>query len=348
MAQITAEQWKALLVQDPDASILQTAEWGDLKADFGWTPAFIANDTVGGMVLFRRLPRWALGFTIAYIPRGPVTFDREKADYAGFWREVHALCRTKRAIFLRVEPDEWQDTPEAKQLTAGMIPAGMISPGINGFRPGFSTVQPPSTILVSLEGSEADWLARMNQKTRYNIRLSQKKDLTVSESDDLAIFASLMQETGTRDQFGIHSRAYYQKCFDNFKPGGQVRLLVVAYQGKPLSAMMLFIRGKRASYLYGASSNEERNRMPNHLLQWSAMKLAAENGCSEYDLWGIPDEDEATLEAQFQEQQDDLWPVYRFKRGFGGAVRRTLGTYDYPYLLPLYRLMAWAARRRKG
>ncbi|MHC1773603.1 MAG: lipid II:glycine glycyltransferase FemX [Flexilinea sp.] len=337
MAQITSEQWQALLSGYPEVSILQTAEWGRLKSSFGWTPTFLANETAGSMVLFRKLHRLAPGLTIAYIPRGPIAFNKETPDFRRLWEEIHRLCRSKHAIFLRVEPDEWQDTPEAALLINSM----------NGFHPGFATIQPPNTILLSLEGSEGDWLSRMNQKTRYNIRLSQKKDLVVEESDDLLAFSRLMEQTGSRDDFGVHSPAYYQKCYDCFKPGNQVRLLQTSYQGKPLSALMLFIRGKRGYYLYGASSNEERSRMPNHLLQWAAMKTCAENGCTEYDLWGIPDESEETLEAQFQERQEGLWSVYRFKRGFGGVIKRTIGTYDFVYLPLLYRMLAAFIRNKK-
>ena len=203
--------------------------------------------------------------------------------------------------------------------------------------------------MVPLDGSEEDLLARMNQKTRYNIRLSQKKDLTIEESDDAAVFHQLMMATGDRDAFGVHSEAYYRKCLECFAEGKKGRILLVRYQGKPLAAIMLFIEGKRGYYLYGASSNEERNRMPNHLAQWTAMKICKEAGCTDYDLWGIPDETEETLEAQFQDRHDGLWPVYRFKRGFGGNVLRTMGSYDYVYAPLLYRLVKFADgwRRKK-
>ena len=122
----------------------------------------------------------------------------------------------------------------------------------------------------------------------------------------------------------------------------------MSYQGKPLSAMMLIAQGKRGTYLYGASSNEERNRMPNHLIQWTAMKICRDCGCTEYDLWGVPDEEESVLEAQFQDRHDGLWPVYRFKRGFGGRVLRTAGSWDCFCLpLPYYAIRALSTFRRK-
>jgi peptidoglycan pentaglycine glycine transferase (the first glycine) len=337
MTQINAQQWQALLAKNTNASILQTAEWGKLKTAFGWEPIYVANETAGAMVLFRKLPHHIPWFTIAYIPRGPVSFSQESPDYQNLWLEIHQICRKRHAIFLRVEPDEWQNSPQAEILLQSM----------NGFQPGFATIQPPNTMVISLAGTEEDWLNRMNQKTRYNIRLSQKKDLVVEESDQIAAFSHLMEQTGDRDNFGVHTPTYYQKCYDSFKPENTVHLLMVSFEGKPLSALMLFIRGKRGYYLYGASSNEERNRMPNHLLQWTAMKMCAQYGCTEYDLWGIPDESEETLESQFQNRQDGLWSVYRFKRGFGGEIRRTIGTLDFSYIPLFYRFIAAVSKRKK-
>ncbi|MBQ6519887.1 MAG: peptidoglycan bridge formation glycyltransferase FemA/FemB family protein [Anaerolineaceae bacterium] len=326
------EQYKSFCCENPDHSLLQDAEWGELKSGFGWTPAYVCTETAGAQVLFRKLPA---GLTIAYIPRGP--FGQ---DFKTLWPEIHALCRSRHAIYLCVEPDYWQGTPEAAALEYSM----------EGFVSAYRTIQPPSTILVSLEGSQEDWLARMNQKTRYNIRLSQKKDLTVEESDDVSVFHRLMETTGSRDEFSVHSESYYRKALDCFREGKKARIILVSYQGKPLSALMLFIEGKRGYYLYGASSNEERNRMPNHLAQWTAMNICKEAGCTEYDLWGIPDESEETLEAQFQDRHDGLWPVYRFKRGFGGSVMRTMGSFDYVYSPLLYKGIKFAdeQRRKRG
>lgn len=326
---MTRDEWAEYLSDKSDYSLLQNPAWGDLKARFGWEPDYVANGSGGAMVLFRKLP---LERTIAYIPRGPVG-----TDPGALWKDVHALCRKHHAVFLRVEPDQREGTPEGEMIAASM----------SGFRPAFSTIQPPRTIMVSLEGTEEEILARMNQKTRYNIRLSQKKDLVCRETTDAETFHALMEQTGERDTFGIHSTAYYQTCINAFAPLGMVRILQAEYQGQPIAALMLFIQGKRGYYLYGASSNAERNRMPNHLLQWRAIQICKAAGCTEYDLWGIPDEDEETLEAQFQERQDGLWPVYRFKRGFGGKVVRMLGSFDYVYHPLLYEAMKTADQIRR-
>jgi lipid II:glycine glycyltransferase (peptidoglycan interpeptide bridge formation enzyme) len=125
-------------------------------------------------------------------------------------------------------------------------------------------------------------------------------------------------------------------------------LLVAEYEGRPLAALMVFGRGKRAWYFYGASSDEARNLMPTYLLQWEAMLWAKSKSCIEYDLWGVPDENEATLEANFETRRDGLWGVYRFKRGFGGELRRAAGASDRVYNLPLYHLYLWRVSRGAG
>ncbi|MFN2144445.1 MAG: lipid II:glycine glycyltransferase FemX, partial [Anaerolineales bacterium] len=142
---------------------------------------------------------------------------------------------------------------------------------------------------------------------------------------------SLMEVTGERDGFGVHSLAYYRRVYELFHPLGMCELFIASYQGQPLAGIMVFARGERAWYLYGASNNLERNRMPAYLVQWEAIRWAREKGCTSYDLWGVPDADPDTLEAEFDQRDDSLWGVYRFKRGFGGQIRRAAGAWDKVY-----------------
>jgi lipid II:glycine glycyltransferase (peptidoglycan interpeptide bridge formation enzyme) len=126
-------------------------------------------------------------------------------------------------------------------------------------------------------------------------------------------------------------------------------LLMAEFEGRPLAGLMAFARGSRAWYFYGASNDEERSRMPTYILQWEAMRWAKSQGCTEYDLWGVPDADEETLENNFANRSDGLWGVYRFKRGFGGELKRSAGAWDYAALPPVYPLyQAWARRRHES
>ena len=191
----------------------------------------------------------------------------------------------------------------------------------------------------------------MKQKTRYNIRLAQRKGVTIREGgiDDLAIFYELSQITAARDGFGIHTLAYYEAAYRFFAPDGCALLIAEIQaeskgQPEPLAALMVFRQGETAYYLYGASSNRHRNLMPAYLLQWAAIEWAKRQGCGRYDLWGIPDAEPAVLEAEFTNRHDGLWGVYRFKRGFGGQVVRSLGAFDYVYRPALYRAYRWWRR----
>ena len=211
-------------------------------------------------------------------------------------------------------------------------------------------IQPPRTIIVDIRGSEDEILARMKQKCRYNIRLAEKKGVTVRAWDDIDSFYKMIQVTGGRDGFGVHSLEYYRRAYELFHPIGMCELLVAEFESKPLAALIVFARreAKRAWYIYGASNDEERSRMPTYLLQWEAMRWARAKGAEEYDLWGVPDEDEATLEAQFENRNDGLWGVYRFKRGFGGELKRAAQAMDKVYDPLLYKLYLWRLAGREG
>jgi peptidoglycan pentaglycine glycine transferase (the first glycine) len=354
MPEVSASDWDTFLLNFPDVHLLQTSAWGELKSAFGWQPSyFLVKDkksltgTFGAMVLFRRLP---LGFTLAYIPKGPVGDGKTGEgipSWEALWPDVDALCRRKRAVFLKVEPDLWETSVAA--LPEGM---GASSPGtqqqsvIPGFQRSEQDIQPSRTLLVDLSGGEEEVLARMKQKTRYNVRLALKKGVVAFPSSELDLFYGLMLVTGRRDFFGVHSLEYYRKAYELFHPRGECVLLIAAYQGEPIAGIMVFAHGKRAWYFYGASADENRERMPAYLLQWEAMRWARAQGCSTYDLWGVPDAEESILEAQFSHRSEGLWGVYRFKRGFGGQLRRSVGSWDRVFQPVIYAFYRWWAGKR--
>lgn len=314
----TETAWESTLAQHPDAHLLQSAPWGALKAAYGWDVEILQDEGCGAQVLFRRFPP---GLKLAYIPMGPV----------GDWLpnllpRLDALCRENGAFALKVEADAPHDASLARDLQA------------SGFVPSRHTVQPRRTLIVDLQGAEEEILSRMHQKTRYNIRLATRKGVAVRPWEDLDALGQMIQETATRDGFGVHVPAYYRMAYDLFHPYGACEIFVAEYEGMPLAAIMVFARGSRAWYFYGASTAHHRNRMPTYLLQWEAIRWARARGCTHYDLWGVPDEDLDTLEAQFTERKDGLWGVYRFKRGFGGKLVRSIGAWDRSYNTPAYWL----------
>ena len=312
---VSLSDWKQFLSASPNAHLLQTGEWGELKSAFGWKPVRLVSGQVGVQILFRKL---ALGFTVGYIPKSNVD--------PSLWPEIDSVGRQNHAIFLKYEPDLWESN-QPDNGTTTMDHKLRISP---------HNIQPPRTIIVDIKGDEEEILARMKQKTRYNIRLAEKKGVTVRGWDDIESFHKMMLLTGGRDGFGVHSFEYYKRAYELLQPRQMGELLLAEYEGSPLAALFVARNGNRAYYLYGASTDEERNRMPTYLLQWEAIKWAKARGCEEYDLWGVPDEDEPTLEANFEKRHDGLWGVYRFKRGFGGQLKRAVQAMDRVYNPLLY------------
>ena len=176
-------------------------------------------------------------------------------------------------------------------------------------------------------------LARMKQKTRYNIRLAVRKGVTirVGTQDDLPMLYQMYAETSLRDGFAIRGEHYYRNLWEIFMAQDEPAChpLIADVDGEAVAAVMLFCFAGRAYYLHGMSRAVQRNKMPNFLLQWEAIKVAKGAGCTIYDLWGAPD--------AFDEG-DSMWGVFRFKQGLGGEVLRTLGAYDLPIRPTMYKI----------
>ena len=338
---VAAEAWDRFVAERPDAHVLQTSPWGALKSQFGWDVERVClldqgSAVAGAQVLFRRLPA-GLG-RLAYVPRGPLVDWQDAPKVDSLLRTIRKVARTKGAIALMIEPELADSGLRHEQLRR------------MGFRRSPMTIQPPRTIVVDISDDEDTILRGMKSKTRYNVRLAGRKGVTVREGNaaDVAAFNGLMRTTGERDEFGVHASAYYEAAYRHFVPRNWARLLLAEVAGEPVAGIMVFALPPKAWYLYGASSDAHREKMPTYLLQWRAIQWAKSLGCTSYDLWGVPDEDEETLEAQFTERRDGLWGVYRFKRGFGGALVRTVGAWDKVYAPVQYRLYRWmlAAQRQ--
>ena len=320
MPETPLNDWKNFVHAHPDMHFMQTGEWGELKAEFGWAAVRIIRGEAGCQILFRKLP---LGLTIGYIPK-PFFIDKSHIENKSFWSEVDLVCKKRHAIFCKLEPDHW-----GNENNILVTKPWSLSP---------YNIQPPRTIVVDLKVNEQEIMARMKQKCRYNIRLAEKKRVTFRIWNDIHGFHRMMQITGVRDGFGVHSLEYYQRAYQLFHSIGKCELFVAEYEGQALAALMVFASGPRAWYVYGASNDMERSRMPTYLVQWEAMRWAKAQGCKEYDLWGVPDEDEERLEADFDSRQDGLWGVYRFKRGFGGELKRAAQALDRVYNPWFYQL----------
>jgi lipid II:glycine glycyltransferase (peptidoglycan interpeptide bridge formation enzyme) len=199
-------------------------------------------------------------------------------------------------------------------------------------------IQPPSTVLLDLNGPEAAILRGMKPKTRYNIGLAERKGVEVNEGSpaDLPGWYALYGETARRDRITLHSEGYYRRLFslaDAYGPGApELQLLLARFEGELLGGIIVALRGQRAYYLYGASTARQRNLMFTYALQWQAIRLARERGCTSYDFFGIPPSNDPG------HPMHGLW---RFKTGFGGRIVNRYGCWDLPYSVVGYQGYHW-------
>jgi lipid II:glycine glycyltransferase (peptidoglycan interpeptide bridge formation enzyme) len=193
----------------------------------------------------------------------------------------------------------------------------------------------------------------MKPKWRYNIGLAEKRNVSINTytvndyEQGTSIFYRLLTETAERDGIAIHSIEYYRALFDECKklvspiPYSLLptpHLYTAVHEGDTLAAIIVLFHGNEATYLYGASANIKRNLMAPYALQWKAMQDAQAKGCTVYDLFGIPPDDNP---------KHPMAGLYRFKTGFGGKIIHRLGSWDYPYKPILYAFFNCAEHLRK-
>jgi peptidoglycan pentaglycine glycine transferase (the first glycine) len=343
--------WNELIAGLPHPHLLQTWEWSQVKAGIGWVPMpFVWKDSRGNpiaaaMILKRIVPTAGLSarLCVLYVPKGPVMAWSDALLRRGVLDDLQNLAKRQGAIFVKVDPDVVLGTGSPNSEGAREERSGLaVLAELRQREWLFSSeqIQFRNTVLIDLAPSEDEILRRMKQKTRYNIRLAEKKGVSVRMGtlDDLPMLYRMYAETSVRDGFVIRDESYYLSVWRSFMqtPGLDRRPaipaaepLIAEIEGQPVAAIFVFYFGGKAYYIYGMSRDAHREKMPNHLLQWEAMQRAKQAGCSTYDLWGAP---------ETFDERDSLWGVFRFKEGLGGTVVRTLGAWDYPARPFWYRM----------
>jgi peptidoglycan pentaglycine glycine transferase (the first glycine) len=334
-----AGKWNDLIASLPNPHLLQTWEWSQVKAKYGWEPLpfvwYGQSSTVNGqpvaaaMVLKRCIPigGFAARLNILYIPKGPLMDWSNEALRERVLDYLQSFAKQQGAIFIKIDPDVvlGRGIPRSGNvLEDNGGQAVMSALKRRGWMFSSDQIQFRNTVMIDLTSSEEEMLARMKQKTRYNVRLATKKGVTVrvGNKDDLSMLYKMYAETSLRDGFVIRDEDYYQTVWQTFMESESptCELLIAEVDGEPVAAIFVFYFAGRAYYIYGMSREAHREKMPNYLLQWEAMRRAKAAGCSLYDLWGAPEE--------FNES-DSMWGVFRFKEGLGGEVIRTLGAWDF-------------------
>ncbi len=328
------QEWDRRIASLANTHLLQTWEWAQVKSTLGWQPMPFVWEGAAAMVLKRQILRssFAARLCLLYVPKGPLFDTTDLALCGQVLDDLQAFARKQGAIELKIDPDVVLGTGIPGQDGARQNEVGRAFEselGRRGWQFSGEQIQFRNTVMIDLRESEEELLRRMKQKTRYNIRLAEKKGVRVrvGNRDDLAALYRMYAETSVRDGFVIRPEGYYRTVWATFMgtpPDGtapSAEPLIAEVDGQAVAAIFLFYFAGRAYYMHGMSREIHRERMPNHLLQWEAIKRARSRGCTLYDLWGAPDE---------FEESDSMWGVFRFKEGLGGEVVRTLGAWDYP------------------
>lgn len=244
-----------------------------------------------------------------YAPRGP-RGEKKAIDFL----LLELKNKKSEAVFLRLEPEELFSEEKIRNNLKKSV-----------------DLQPKKTLMLDLAKSEEELLKEMSQKTRYNIRLAEKKGVEISEGTekDFAEFWRLMTLTGERDAFRLHSTSHYRNLLST-----DIKLFFATANGKNIAAGLFCFFGDRVTYMHGASDNEARNLMAPHLLQWEVIKQAKKEDYKYYDFYGI---------------DEKKWPgVTRFKLGFGGFVKEYPGTYDFVFRPGIYNLYGFLRKLRRS
>lgn len=318
---------------------MQMPRWSEVKTFWNWRGIVVYRQekiAAAMSVLIRPFP---LGFSLLYAPRGPVCDRNDRAVWNELMEAVKDIAKQHRAILLYLDPDEPDYNGEFRGILTEL-----------GFREkmddGFGNIQAQYVFRLDLAGSAPEDIYRgFCAKTRYNIHLATRWGVTVREySGGEAIpesvldqFSVLMETTGERDHFRVRGKPYFEGLLKALQDSA--RLLIAYYEDEPIAGTIEVFCGRKAWYLYGASANAHRNKMPNYLLQWTMIRRAMERGCELYDFRGVPGN---------PKEDDPLYGLYRFKKGFGGTYTKFTGLFIYCFRPVLSRLfLKLSALRRK-
>ena len=327
------QEYKEFLEKHERCNFQQSPEWAKVKSSWK-NEIVLAEDENGKIIgslsiLIRKIPIFG---NIMYSSRGPVCNIHDEQVLRQLTEGAKNLAKKYNAIVLKIEPDIESKDTEFRRIVEKI--GYKIKDDAKNFR---EEIQPRYVFRLNIKDKTEDEIfAGFHQKTRYNIRLAIKKGVTIKEGtrEDLKIFHKIMIETGARDGFIIRSLEYFEKMYDNLAPE-HMKLLMAYYDGKPISGVIPIMYGNKTWYLYGASSNENRNLMPNYLLQWEMIKMAIARKSDIYDLRGV---------SGVVDENHPQYGLYRFKKGFGAEFTEFIGEIYIPFKPLTYNLYKFSEK----
>ena len=333
---------------------IQSWIWGDFKENMGAIPERIGFFEDGKLksgiqIIFSKIPKTNYTVGIASKTLMP-EFEHIEA--------LKEAAKKHRAVFIKVEPDVFSPvqkdksledaSSETASLEAASSEAGFLEEPIedkkkfllkNGAKNGKPFFEKYNFIL-DIDRTEEELLSSFHSKTRYNIRLAEKKGVSIidkSTEEGMEDYIRLMEETTKRQGFFNHNGEYFRRMFKIF-PKDTLRIFEAVYKEEVLTAWILFKFNGKLYYPYGASGNNHRELMPNNLIMWKAIQYGKESNCSVFDLWGCLGPNPDTT--------DSWYGFHKFKAGYNPELVEYIGTFDFVYKPFMYKLFNLADKIR--
>ena len=323
----TLPEYEAFVQSHPKGNFAQSYLWGKQKPMWQWDAIAVRGEdgAIRGSlaVMTRKVP--GIGRTLMYGCRGPVCDLDDRETFSQLLDGAKVLAKKYKSYVIKIDPD----VPSSNTAFSSMLQSFGFRAKEGGKN--FEAIQPRYVFRLNVEGkTEEELLANFHQKWRYNIRLAERKGVTVRicGKEMVPAFSDLMLTTGVRDGFVTRKPEYFAAMLDNL---GEHARLYMAFDPNdtPIAGTLAIHYGDKVWYLYGASSNEHRNLMPNSLLQWRMIQWAVETNCRIYDFRGVSGD---------VSEDNPLYGLFRFKQGFGGDFTEFVGEMD----LVLSPVIYWA------
>lgn len=332
----SAAELDSFVKSHPKGHFMQLSAWAKVKNNWIWRGIICRGEDgeiKGTMsVIIRKLPG-GLPYSMLYSPRGPVCDLHDKAVFAELMDGAKALAKEFGGYLLQIDTDTLvSDTEYEKIATDCGFTVGTRSKNFEGIQPRF-------VIRMDVGGkTEDEVFASFHSKTRYNVRVAKKNnvEVVIKGAEAAEEFHRIMIETGARDNFSIRPTDYFRRMVEAY--GDDARIYMAYSDGVAIAGTLAVHCGDKVWYLYGASSNAQRNKMPNYLLQWEMIRWSVELGCNVYDFRGISGD---------MDESNPLYGLYRFKKGFNPEVTEFIGDFYYVFKPTVYKAVNFAQKMRK-
>ncbi len=329
------DAWDAFVAAHPAGHLMQSRAWARMRRDTGWRPLFLRLEDAGeiraaALVLRHGLP--GTGLSLLYLPRGPVLDYGDRAAAEAFGAALRRLAEEQHAFMVQADPAVPEEREDAHQALTQM---GFVRQEKQGL---FRILQPRWVMRIPVDryGGPEGLLAALSHKTRYNIGLAGRKGVVVvprTDGEGCRAFHRLLWAAGRSKGFPVRGLGFHEALWRRCVQPGLGEYLFAEHQGRLLAAIQVLRFGPTAWYMYGASTDEDRNLMPTYLLQWEGIRRSWAAGCRCYDMRGV--------HSATPHPEDPEYGVYDFKRKFNAEMVRFLGEYDL-----VVRPRAYAAWRR--